>query len=169
MSHGGKRSGAGRPKKEASKVMRVPLSKVTDVQAILMGEPQLIPLYGSTVRAGFPSPADDYIEDKLDLNDYLIKHPASTFLVRAQGNSMVGAGITPGDILVVDRSLEATHNRIVIAAVNGELTVKRLSKQKGQVQLLSENPDFPPIEVSEERGDQMVIWGIVTNIIKKLP
>ena len=84
------------------------------------------------MRAGFPSPADDYIETMLDLNEYLIKHPAATFFVKASGESMVNAGIHSGDILIVDRSLEAVHGKIVIAALNGELTVKRLSRQQGK-------------------------------------
>src|SRR4030042_6039051 len=85
-----------------------------------------LPLYISRIKAGFPSPADDYIEKELDLNEYLIKHPAATFFVRVEGNSMIDAGIHSGDILIVDKSLEAKNNKIVIAVVNGELTVKRI-------------------------------------------
>jgi DNA polymerase V len=163
---GGSRLGAGRPKKEETKVVRIPLSKLDEVKGLLKGKDDNIPLYMSKVRAGFPSPADDFIEQKLNLNDYLIKHPASTFLVRAEGESMVGAGIQSGNILVVDRSLEPTHNRIVIAALDGELTVKRLYRQEGVVKLLSENPDFPPIHIREEM--ETVIWGVVTNVIAEL-
>lgn len=163
---GGKRVGAGRPKGEETKVVRIPLSKLNQIKSLLEEGDLSIPLYSSKVRAGFPSPADDFVEQKLNLNDYLIKHPASTFLVRAEGDSMVGAGIQSGNILVVDRSLEPSHNRIVIAAIDGELTVKRLYKQQGEVKLLSENPDFPSIDIREEMDT--VIWGVVTNVIAEL-
>lgn len=163
---GGKRVGAGRPKGEETKVVRIPLSKLSQIKSLLEEGDLSIPLYSSKVRAGFPSPADDFVEQKLNLNDYLIKHPASTFLVRAEGESMVGAGIQSGNILVVDRSLEPSHNRIVIAAIDGELTVKRLYKQQGEVKLLSENPDFPSIDIREEMDT--VIWGVVTNVIAEL-
>ncbi|GGI79297.1 SOS (error prone) mutagenesis protein UmuD (RumA) [Legionella impletisoli] len=171
--HGGARPGAGRPKGqgkygETTKSMRVPISRVEDVLAFLdQGKESFaLPLYGSSVRAGFPSPADDYIERKLDLNTHLIKHPAATFFVKAAGESMINAGIQSGDILVVDRSLEASHNKIVIAAVNGELTVKRLYRVAGKVQLVAENPDFEPIDITEEQD--LVIWGVVTHVIHQV-
>lgn len=171
MSHGGARRGAGRPQGqgrygEPTKVVRIPQSKVADVLQFLRSSQQtslLVPLYSSRVKAGFPSPADDYIEAHLDLNEHLIKHPAATFLVRASGDSMVGVGIHSGDILVVDRSLEATNGKIVIAALNGELTVKRLYHQNGEIKLLAENPDYPSIDVAE--SFDLVIWGVVTNVI----
>lgn len=170
MSHGGARAGAGRPRGqgkygEATQSVRIPASRVLDVMRYINkgDEPYKIPLYSSTVRAGFPSPADDYIETTLDLNEYLIKHPAATFFVRASGESMINAGIHSGDILVVDRSVEATHGKIVIVALNGELTVKRLSCKNGQVKLTSENPDFPAIDITDEYD--MVIWGVVTNVV----
>jgi DNA polymerase V len=122
-----------------------------------------IPLYSATVPAGFPSPADDYIDAHLDLNTHLIKHPSATFFVTASGDSMTGAGIVSGDMLVVDRSIEATHGKIIIAAINGELTVKRLSRQAGKVQLLPENDRYQPIDISEE--EELVIWGVVTHVI----
>jgi DNA polymerase V len=170
MSHGGVRMGAGRPRGrgkygEETKSVRIPASRITDVMRFINNESSSykVPLYGGTVRAGFPSPADDYIETMLDLNEYLIKHPAATFFVRASGDSMINAGIHSGDILVVDRSLEAVHGKIVIAALNGELTVKRLVQNKGQLQLAAENPNFPPITITEEFD--MVIWGVVTHVI----
>ncbi|CAM2812258.1 LexA family protein [Legionella worsleiensis] len=169
MSHGGKRDNAGRPKGqgkygESTKALRVPVSRIGEIKAFLEGSfSYKIPLYASTVRAGFPSPADDYIETHLDLNEYVIKHPAATFFVTASGDSMKDAGIASGDMLVVDRSLEATHGKIVIAAVNGELTVKRLSRTAGKVQLLPENNQYQPIEIT---GDEdLVIWGVVTHVI----
>lgn len=112
---------------------------------------------------GFPSPADDYLAGPLDLNTYLIKHPAATFLMRATEDSMVKAGIHPGDILVVDRSLEPSHGRIVIAAVEGRLTVKRLQIGQNGLMLLAENDAYSPIRVDKENGVE--IWGVVTNVI----
>lgn len=121
------------------------------------------PLYLSPVRAGFPSPADDYIEKQLDLNEHLIKHPAATFLLKATGNSMINAGIFPGDLLIVDRSLEAVNNKIVVAVLNGEFTVKRLKKRQGKITLLAENPAYPPIEILEESNFE--IWGVVAHVL----
>jgi len=171
MAHGGKRIGAGRPKGcnaygEATKPIRVPISRIDAVKTFLTdgsAQRRLVPLYGSSVRAGFPSPADDYIESMLDLNTYLIKHPAATFIVKASGDSMNGAGIQSGDLLIVDRSLEAVHGKIVIAAVNGDLTVKRLFKQNGIIKLMAENPDYPPIDITAT--EEVVIWGVVTHVI----
>jgi len=117
------------------------------------------------VRAGFPSPAGDYVERRIDLNRELIQHPEATFFLRAQGSSMVDAGIADGDMLVVDRAVAAQHDHIVIAAVDGEFTVKRLYRRGEQVMLVAENPDFPPIELND--GQEMAIWGVVTHIIKK--
>jgi DNA polymerase V len=127
---------------------------------------QLIPLYSHRVPAGFPSPADDFIESYLDLNEHLIKHPAATFFVRAEGTSMINAGIHHGDMLVVDRSIEPTDGAIVIAVVNGELTVKRLKKNAGRVWLMPENPDFKPMEITEEM--EVIVWGVVKNSIHDL-
>jgi len=169
MSHGGKRTGAGRPKGrnsygEATQPLRIPISRLAEVKDFLKNTPALeIPLYSNTVQAGFPSPADDYIERKLDLNTHLIQHPSATFFVRASGDSMKNAGIHSGDILIVDRSLEATHGKIVIAAINGELTVKRLFRQEGKVKLLAENPAYKAINVTDE--EHLVIWGVVTYVI----
>ena len=122
-----------------------------------------LPLFSGKVAAGFPSPADDYVEKNLDLNELLVQKPAATFFVRAQGESMLGAGIHPNDILVVDRSLEAVPGKIVICALNGELTVKRLAREKGQWQLNPENPAYATIVIDDEFD--LVIWGVVTNVI----
>lgn len=124
------------------------------------------PLFMSRVQAGFPSPAEDYVEGRLDLNKHLVKHPAATFFVRVAGESMINAGIHPNDILVVDRSLEATDKRVVIAVINGELTVKRLRIQNGAVCLMAENPDYPPIEVTASM--EFEIWGVVVHVIHTL-
>ena len=125
-----------------------------------------LPLFNGKVAAGFPSPADDYVEKSLDLNELLVKKPAATFFVRAQGESMLGAGIHPNDILVVDRSLEPVPGKIVICALNGELTVKRLEHHNGQWQLKAESPAYADIVIYEELD--MVIWGVVTNVIHAL-
>jgi DNA polymerase V len=172
MTRGGKRQGAGRRPGsgrfgEKTRPLRVPESLVDAVQAFVEGKGYRLPLYESRVQAGFPSPADDFSEGTLDLNEYLIKNPAATFYVRAQGNSMTGAGIYEGDILVVDRSVDVVSGKIVIAVVNGDLTVKRFHKTKdGKVSLLSENPAYKPIEVTEEMD--FSVWGVVTSVVRSV-
>lgn len=121
------------------------------------------PLFLSGVSAGFPSPAEDYIDRKLDLNELLIQNPAATFFVRVAGDSMTGAGIHHDDILVVDRSLEATSGKIVIAIYNGELTVKRLVHDKDSIRLVAENPNYSPLVIDKDNGCE--IWGVVTSVI----
>ncbi|WP_412768475.1 LexA family protein [Methylotuvimicrobium buryatense] len=120
-------------------------------------------MFSGKVSAGFPSPADDYVEKSLDLNDLLIQKPAATFFVRAQGESMLGAGIHPNDTLVVDRSLEPVPGKIVICALDGELVVKRLKCRAGQWLLGSENTAYKDIVLREEMDT--VIWGVVTSVI----
>lgn len=127
---------------------------------------QELPLFIARISAGFPSPADDYLDKKLDLNEYLIKHPASTFLVRVAGDSMIDAGIHSGDILIVDRALEPTDNKIVIAVLDGELTVKRIRKMNDKLYLLAENPEYPLIEIKPEMNFE--VWGVVTYVIHKV-
>ncbi|MCG3146447.1 MAG: Protein UmuD [Gammaproteobacteria bacterium] len=124
------------------------------------------PLFLSRVPAGFPSPAEDYVEGSLDLNEHLIAHREATFFMRVQGHSMTGAGIQDGDLLVVDRSLEAGHGDIVVAVVDGELTVKRLWRRGGRVRLLAENPAYAPIDLKD--GQELAVWGVVTNIIRSV-
>ncbi|MBN2539015.1 MAG: translesion error-prone DNA polymerase V autoproteolytic subunit [Deltaproteobacteria bacterium] len=124
------------------------------------------PLFMVPVSAGFPSPAEDYIEGKLDLNQYLVKHPAATFFVKVTGNSMIDAGIHDGDILIVDRSLKPVNKKVVIAVVNGELTVRRIRVTKDKVFLISENKDYKPLQIEEEMGFE--VWGVVTNVIHPL-
>ena len=124
------------------------------------------PLFCDTIKAGFPSPADDYIEQVLDFNELLVKHPSATFCLRVSGNSMTGAGIHHNDILVVDRALTAENNSIVIASICGELTVKRMIKHRGKIILAPENQDFQPVTVTENMEFQ--IWGVVTNVIHKV-
>ncbi len=126
----------------------------------------LRPLIGMKIPAGFPSPAQEYIEDSLDLNEYLIPHPASTYFVRVEGESMINSGIYPDDIIIVDRSLEPTNNRIVIANLNGELTVKRLKIMNDKYHLVPDNKDYPPLVI--EDWMDMTIWGVATYVIHKL-
>lgn len=192
--HGGARSGSGRKKgtgkyREATKVMRIPESKVqpildwlqtqvestnklkpqTDMQNYpglylpQIGTRKLLAQYSHKVAAGFPSPADDYIENRLDLNEKLIKDKNATFILKVQGESMIDAGIMDGDLLIVDRSIEPKNGKIVIAALNGELTVKRLLINDSGTFLMPENKSFPAICVTEE--NDMVIWGVVTSSI----
>lgn len=125
-----------------------------------------LPVFLGRLPAGFPSPADDYIEGTLDLNRHLIKHPAATFFVRVTGHSMTGAGIHSGDLLIVDRSLEPTDGQVVVAVLDGELTVKRLQRGHGVTRLLAENPLYRPIEITEQQTIE--IWGVVTNVIHPL-
>jgi len=188
--HGGARSGAGRKKGssvygETTKAIRVPESMVSEVKVMLNQRKQwfeqftadassisfplsspstvAIPLFSGKVAAGFPSPADDYIEKTLDLNDLLVQKPAATFFVRAEGESMLGAGIHPNDILVVDRSIDPVVGKIVICALNGELTVKRLNSIGDEIVLGAENPAYADIIVAKDID--LIIWGVVTNVI----
>jgi DNA polymerase V len=199
-SHGGARSGAGRPKgsgkyKEATKAIRVPEGSITYIKEFLASYPDVteigsfanansnldntsldntsldnltrleIPLFSSTVAAGYPSPAEDHVEDTLDLNEYMVQRPDSTFMLRVEGESMKNVGIMPDDILVVDRSLKASHRKIVIAAIDGELTVKRLYHRGGLVKLLPENPAYPEINLESEA--ELVICGVVIGSFRR--
>jgi DNA polymerase V len=188
---GGARPGAGRKKGssdygESTRAIRVPESLLPKVKAMLAQRKQQIaqmtpamtevlipaqhlsqvdiPLFTGKVAAGFPSPADDYVEKTLDLNDLLIQKPAATFFVRAEGESMLGAGIHPNDILVVDRSITPVMGKIVICAINGELTVKRLKRiSDSGIVLAAENPNYSDLIVHEDID--LIIWGVVTNVI----
>lgn len=124
------------------------------------------PLIGSNIAAGFPSPAQDYIEKSIDLNEHLITHPAATFFVRVEGESMTGAGIFDNDVLIVDRAIEASNGKIIVAVLNGELTVKRLSISRNQWSLLPENPQFPEILITEDTD--FSVWGVVTWCLHQL-
>ena len=119
------------------------------------------------IRAGFPSPAADYVEDGLDLNAYLVNRPVSSFIFTVQGDSMSGAGILDGDKVIVDRSLPAHHNDIVVAEVDGEYTLKRLFRQNGRVELRPENPGYPVIAFRD--GEELRIWGVVTGAVRRYP
>jgi len=124
------------------------------------------PIFIATVPAGFPSPAADYEEGKLDLNRHLIRNPAATFFVRVTGDSMLKAGIHNGDLLVVDRSIEPRDKSVVIAVVNGELTVKRIRIRRNKVTLVAENDAYRSQEIDEKM--EFEVWGVVTNVIHAL-
>lgn len=124
-----------------------------------------LPYFDVGVAAGFPSPADDHLERPLDLHELLVEHPAATFFVRARGDSMVGAGIQSGDMLIVDRSLHAASGAIVVARIDGEFTVKRFVQEKKRIRLVAEHPGFPPIEVTQDSDFQ--VWGVVTYVIHR--
>lgn len=120
-------------------------------------------LFLNPVSAGFPSPASDYIDKNIDLNDVLIKNKPATFLVRALGDSMINSGIFPGDILIVDKSINPEHKNIVVAVLNGEFTVKRFIKEQNKILLRPENNKYKDFEIKED--DDFKIWGVVTFVI----
>ncbi len=190
-SHGGRRKNAGRKTQyqEKTVVMRVPESKVLEIKAWLTPKPEddriknialqpiqiqtplNIPYPLESDAAGFSSSVPDYTEDFIDLNEYLIHNPLSTFILRVNSLSMENAGIDIDDQILIDRSLTAEHGDIVLALINNEFTVKRLMKEKQKnaelkVWLKAENPEYPDIYLRSE--DQLIIWGVVTCILKKL-
>ena len=138
--------------------------RVTKIYGLDQSTKLELPLFSSRVPAGFPSPGDDYIDQTLDLNE-LVKHPSDTFLVKVEGDSMINAGIHDGDILVVDRALEADNNKVVVANLDGELTVKRLSIKDTRVLLMPDNPKYEPIEIRPLSDFR--IMGVVTFVIHK--
>lgn len=180
-SHGGFRAGAGRKKAEATRVLRVPESRIIDIKEYLKSSKNgneivdirqfdpvtkiEIPLAVERVQAGFPSPAQDYIDKKLDLNEFLIHNANATFIVRANSLSMLNAGIDINDALIVDRSIEAQHRDIVVACVDNEFTLKRLIIDAKGCWLKAENEGYPDIHPVD--GQEFEIWGVVTNVIKK--
>lgn len=145
-----------------SRILKV---RLTDTGELVRGILDL-PLYESPAAAGFPSPADDFLEHNLDLNKHLIRHPEATFLVKVHGDSMVGAGINSGDILIVDRSLEPADNRVIIACVDGDLFVKRIRLRAGAIYLVSDNEKYRPVEVTPDMDFE--VWGVVIHVIHSL-
>lgn len=129
-------------------------------------EDQKSPLFLCSVRAGWPSPADDYVDEPINLHELAVKNPAATFFLQAAGDSMIEAGIHDGDVLVVDRSVEAGHNKIVIAALDGELLVKRVRQRGRRTWLSPANPDYADIEITDR--EYVHIWGVVTYVLHKL-
>ena len=126
-----------------------------------------LPLLGRLIPAGFPSPADDYLEGEIDLNRLLVERPAACYLMRVSGPSMSGAGIMDGDLVVVDRSVEAVPGHVVVAVVAGEMTIKRLRRTRdGRAVLRAENPDYPAVVVGE--GNPAEVWGVVVGCVRKM-
>ena len=192
--HGGKRLGAGRKLLygEPTKQIRIPKSQVpivlryinrhdhkqgvhttsgpqkinTIYPLMLETPPVLIPLMSHRISAGFPNPADDYMEDRIDLNEHLILHREATFILRVSGWSMINAGIHDGDEIIVDRALNPRHGNIVVAIINNALTVKRLHHTQQGIRLVPENPDFPEIVMMPD--EELQIWGVVTRVLHKV-
>ncbi len=143
---------------------QIPLHRHQLLKLLNHGKRLKIALYSSHVQAGFASPADDFVEEYLDLNDLLVKREEATFFVRVAGHSMIDAGIQPDDILIVDRSLEAKHGKIVIAVIDGEVTVKRLYHRAERIILKAENTNYKDIPIT----GSLHIWGVVTSIIHRV-
>ena len=131
-----------------------------------LDNPIEIPFITAGIKAGFPSPAADFDENKISLDAVLVKNRETTFYAKASGVSMIGAGIDDGDIMVIDRSLEPGNNKIAVCLLDGEFTVKRIKVSKDEMLLMPENKAFEPIKITEE--NQLIIWGIVTYVIKKM-
>ncbi|NQU75523.1 MAG: translesion error-prone DNA polymerase V autoproteolytic subunit [Planctomycetes bacterium] len=127
---------------------------------------QMGTLCQADVAAGFPSPADDYVEGHLDLNEHLIEHPAATFFVRVSGDSMTGAGIHHGDLMIVDRAVEPSYGNVVVAIIDGQLTVKRITQLHGHPWLAPANEAYPPIEIGPETDFR--VWGVCRYVIHAL-
>ena len=181
---GGKRQGSGRKSayNEPTKAVRVPESRILEIKDYLKSTTKVdevinvhridpethvqIPFASERIAAGFPSPAQDYVDKTLDLNELLISNEVSTFIVEVNSLSMMNAGIDVGDKLIVDRALNAINNDIVIALIDNDFTVKRLIITNDETYLQAENPEFSDIHLND--GQQLIIWGVVTNIIKQL-
>jgi DNA polymerase V len=191
-THGGRRLGAGRKPgnsmAQPTTVIRVPVNIAEIIKnfvSTLKGKHSLqgqtcvvdlikftqakqritLPLYTSKVAAGFPSPADDYVEQQLNPNDYLVENNTTTFFVRVKGDSMIEAGIFDNDVLVIDRSKTQQTGDIVLAVLDGEFTVKTLDWSKKNVKLIPANQHYPVIEV--KKGQSLEIWGVVTGSMRK--
>ncbi len=148
------------------KVYKIKSTKKLDFYSVDISNSMKVPMVGSPVHAGFPSPAEDYIDLSIDLNKELIKNPSATFLARVKGLSMKDVGIHENDILVVDKSLEPYNKCIAVCFIDGEFTLKNLKIERKCIYLMPANEDFKPIKVTELNDFQ--IWGIVTYIIKKV-
>ncbi len=170
LVHGGKRKGSGRPKGSGkygstTKAIRVPELLINEVYTFIENNANKYPLFSSNVSAGYPVVADDHVDRSMSLDDYLIPNPTSTFFIKVDGESMRDAGIFSGDIVVVDRSIEPKSKKIVVASVDGGLTVKRFIKESSGVVLMPENDEFKPIWFKD--GKDLHVWGVVVGVIKK--
>lgn len=169
MKHGGKRIGSGRPSgsgkyKLPTKTMRVPIDMTDDIIDFIGSKGYTLPFFSNSVEAGFPSPVSDESEpERINLFSLLVENQSDTFFLKAHGDSMIDAGIHSGDILVVDKKIQPKEGSVVIACVNGEFTVKTLSKKDGKMFLLPANPSYKPIRVNP--NDNVEIFGVVTHSI----
>jgi DNA polymerase V len=181
LRHGGARAGAGRKRGQPTRVVRVPAAVADltrrlavanergDVNAFLAVAANVtlrVPMMAWSAAAGFPSPAEDYVDRPLDFNELLIEHPAATFAIRIEGDSMTGAGIFPGDIALVDRARNPVTGSIVLALLDGAFTVKRYRKRSGAVWLQAENPAYPDLRLSDDNAFE--VWGVITRSIRML-
>jgi DNA polymerase V len=146
--------------------MKLHSSHTIDIYSALSESEMALPYVDAGISAGFPSPALDFVDMTIDLNKHLIKHPSATFYGRVKGQSLKNAGITDGDLLVIDRSLHPVNGKIAVCYIDGEFTAKRISMSQGELWLLPENEDYQPIKIEKENN--FVVWGIVTHVIKSL-
>jgi DNA polymerase V len=179
--HGGRRAGAGRRAGPPTKVVRLPVKLADLAREIATAKnpgdvAEFVDVEGRSARrapmmawsaaCGFPSPAEDYVDRPLDFNELLIEHPAATFAIRIEGESMTGGGIFPGDIAVVDRAREPVNGSIVLALLDGAFTVKRYRTKDGAVVLQAENPSFADMALAD--GQSFEVWGVITRSIRML-
>ena len=171
MAKANEKKGAGRPKGtgkfgEPTKAIRLPVSMIDRIELFIKQKGLSFPLYNALIQAGYPSSCDDPPPELLELGSYLVPNPASTFFVKVAGDSMIGAGIYPDDLLIVDKSIQPSNGDVVIASVDGEFTVKRLFISQNKVELRPENSRFPTITFKDE--SELNIWGVVSNVIHKV-
>lgn len=146
--------------------LKLHTSQTIDIYSALTDTILELPFVNEGISAGFPSPALDFVDLSIDLNKHLIKHPSATFYGRAKGQSLKNAGISDGDLLIIDRSIEPENGKIAVCYIDGEFTVKRIKKTKSELWLMPENEDYQPIKIEEENN--LIVWGIVTHVIKSL-
>lgn len=142
------------------------MSRIEDIQPVTPVEPYQVATLQEAVPAGFPSPAQDHVDDGIDLNRELIRHPASTFCARVAGDSMRDCGIDDGDLLIIDKSLEPQEGRIAVCFVDGEFTLKRISVRQDGIWLMPANPQYPALHITD--GSNFQVWGIVSYVVKKM-
>jgi DNA polymerase V len=170
--HGGAREGSGRPVgsgkyKSPTKTVRIPVKFQNEISKFIESKCYNLPIFSGSVQAGSPSHVgEENYPDTISIHNFLVEHPEDTFLIRANGESMINAGIFSGDLLIVDRKAQPKDGSIVIASVNGEFTVKRLSFKNGKSFLLPENPMFKPININEH--DDVVVFGVVRHSIHQI-
>ena len=148
------------------KTISLNTSKILEIFPIDLSSKLELPVVENGISAGFPSPADDFLDASIDLNKALIKNKDATFYGRVKGDSMIGAGLNNGDLLIIDKSLEPKNGKIAVCFIDGDFTVKRIKIEKNVVWLIAENKNYKPIKVTKD--NDFIIWGIVTNVIKSV-